>query len=83
MNKRKIEDLGDMSERLRQLEELLRPALVSPRAAADDQIPIHAPAPLATPVARRRGQMYVKGREPHFRPVTLLRSVREGDSEPS
>ena len=80
MNRHKTEVTVDMTNRLRQLEELLEgPTVIGPRPPADasmDDLP-----PLLD-VHRHMGRIYVAGHEPHFRPVTLLKRAnppRHGD----
>ena len=71
MNRHRSEDRVDMTDRLRQLEQLLAPRVVAPRPPADDAMP-----PPLLAVERHLGRMYVVGHEPHFRPVTLLAPAR-------
>lgn len=73
MKRYKTEEHVDMTDRLAQLEQLLAPRLVGLRTAEDDEI---EPDPPLLAVERRLGRMYVAGREPHFRPVTLLKPAR-------
>jgi hypothetical protein len=83
MKRYKSEETVDMTGRLRQLEQLLAPRIVAPRTPADDEIE-PGPAPLV--VEPHLGRMYVAGREPHFRAVTLLqprRAPRHSGSEPA
>ncbi|PUA81414.1 hypothetical protein [Nocardioides currus] len=81
MTKRNTVEPGNMTDRLRQLERLLAPRVVAPRAPADD-----LPAPLLA-VERHQGRMYVfAGSEPRFRDVTLLQRAhapREAEPEAS
>jgi hypothetical protein len=76
MNRHKAEENADMTDRLRQLEQLLAPTIVVPRSPADDAIEMLPPL---LDVERHMGRMYVAGHEPHFRPVTLLQHVRRPD----
>lgn len=73
MNRHKAEENSDMTNRLRQLEQMLAPKVVAPRSAADDAIEMLPPLLHVEP---HLGRMYVAGHEPHFRPVTLLAPVR-------
>lgn len=74
MIRNKSEEHVDISGRLRMIQQLDVPGMVAPRspAAATTE---DALAPLLD-VAPHQGRMYVAGREPHFRPVTLLQNVR-------
>ena len=73
-------EAAEMADRLQQLKALLdTPTMVSPRTPADD-----APEglPSLIDVDPHPGRMYVAGREPHFRTVTLLQrphAPRRGD----
>ena len=73
MKRHKTEEIVDMTGRLHQLEQLLAPRLVAPRAAPDDEIDSYPPLLAVEP---HQGRMYVVGHEPHFRTVTLLKPVR-------
>lgn len=81
MSRHKGEENVDLTQRLRQIQELQPPTIVGPRSAADDAIGMRAPL---LDVRPHVGRMYVAGHEPHFRPVTLLRpsrSSRDGDPD--
>lgn len=74
MNKHKAQSDVDMTGRLRQLEQLLEgPAVVAPRAPADDAIETQRPL---LDVEPHQGRMYVAGHEPHFRTITLLQKAQ-------
>lgn len=73
MKRYKTEEVIDMTGRLQQLEQLLAPRVVAPRTAPDEAT---EPSPRLLDVEPHRGRMYVAGREPHFRSVTLLQPVR-------
>ena len=83
MKRYKTEESHDMTGRLAQLEQLLAPRLVAPRTPADDEIELSQPLLAVEP---HLGRMYVAGREPHFRAVTLLqprRAARRSRSDPA
>lgn len=83
MKRYKTDETVDMAGRLAQLEQLLAPRIVAPRTPADDEI---EPGPALLAVEPHQGRMYVAGREPHFRPMTLLqprRAPRQSGSDPA
>ena len=69
MRRNRVEDNVDITGRLRMIQQLEVPSMVAPRAAADDAMESF---PKLLDVRPHEGRMYVAGREPHFRPVTLL-----------
>jgi hypothetical protein len=80
MNRHRGEENTDLTSRLRQLEQLMAPQVVAPRSAADDAIETRPPLLHVEP---HRGRLYVIGREPRYRPVTLLAPVRPRQGGPT
>lgn len=82
MLRKKSEDSVDITGRLRMIQQLEVPGMVAPRRAADAEM---EKLPPLLDIDPHVGRMYVAGREPHFRPVTLLkpRSSRHDDPDPT